>query len=290
MADPTKDGQGSVTDPNLTDEEKLAAIEKAKGLEDAAAAGGSGDQGGAGADGAAGTEDAEYDRLSSFMRKKGINDVGKLVELAENLEKRNTQLDQDVRRLSAVGRFPAVGEGVVQPGVGRQAVATVDDDLDIEVPDNPLEIMTDPKKLKEFSKKLVLAGRDMARKETQAERYEQAKVRVQTKMAENPQEFAKLRPIMLELSRSNPDADIDQLYGAAKNIYTEDRKGLVNEVKAELGLADQQDPRLKAVLGRLRQAPVSGGTGPQVTVAGDAEAKKKGDANFLKAIMDSDKY
>jgi hypothetical protein len=167
MADPTNDGRGPATDPNLTDEEKLAAIEAQKAKDDAAAAGeaGEGDTGDAGK---TVDEDAAVERVQTFMRKKGINDVSKLVDLAENLEKRNTQLDQDVRRLQAAGRLP-LGEGVVQPqpGAGRQ-VTTVDDDLDIEVPDNPMELVTDPAKLKTFGKKLVLAGRDLARRENQA--------------------------------------------------------------------------------------------------------------------------
>lgn len=286
MADPTKDGKGPVTDPNLTDEEKLAAIEKAKVAEDAAAAGDAGSGGTATPDEGV-DDDAAVARLSEFMKKKGINDITKVVELAENLEKRNTQLDQDVRRLQAAGRMP-LGEGVIQPqpGAGRQVV-TVDDDLEIEVPDNPMELVTDPNKLKAFGKKLVLAGRDLARRETQAERFNAAKMRVQAKMAENPQEFARLRPIMLELSRGNPDADIDQLYEAAKGIYTEDRNSLVQEIKKDLGVSGDDAARLKGVVGRLRQAPISGGTGQQVVVTKDV---KKDDANFLKAIMDSDKY
>ena len=290
MADLTpKGGTPATVDPNLTDEEKLAAIEKAK-ADEAAAAGdaGEGDKGDAGKPE---DDDAAVARLSAFMRKKGINDVGKLVEMAENLEKRNTQLDQDVRRLQAVGRIPVAGEGVVQPGAGGRAVATVDDDIEIDVPDNPLELVTDTKKIKEFGKKLVLAGRDMARREIQAEKYEQARVRVQAKIADNPQEFARLRPIMLELSRGNPEADIDQLYSAAKNIYSEDRNALVSEVKADLGLGDPAaDARLKGIIGRVRQAPVTGGTGQQVSLGQDSDAKKKGDAQFLKAIMDSDKF
>lgn len=286
MADPTKDGKGPVTDPNLTDEEKLAAIEKGTGSDDAAAAGAAGSGGTATPDDGV-DDDAAVARLQEFMKKKGINDITKVVELAENLEKRNTQLDQDVRRLQAAGRMP-FGEGVVQPqpGAGRQ-VATIDDGLEIEVPENPMELVTDPNKLKEFGKKLVLAGRDLARKETQAERFEIAKKRVQAKMADNPQEFARLRPIMLELSRGNPDADIDQLYEAAKGIYTDERKSLVEEVRQGLGVTGDDAARLKGVVGRLRQAPISGGTGTQVTVTKD---QKQNDANFLKAIMDSDKY
>lgn len=286
MADPTNDGRGPATDPNLTDEEKLAAIEADEAKKGAAAGeAGEGDTGDAGK---TVDEDAAVERVQTFMRKKGINDVSKLVDLAENLEKRNTQLDQDVRRLQAAGRLP-LGEGVVQPqpGAGRQ-VTTVDDDLDIEVPDNPMELVTDPAKLKTFGKKLVLAGRDLARRENQAERFEAAKSRVQAKMAENPQEFARLRPTMLELSRQYPNADIDQLYEAAKGIYTNDRKALVDEIKADLGVSGDDAQRIKSVVGRLRQAPISGGTGTQVQPGG--KDVKKDEADFLKRIMDSDKY
>lgn len=287
MADPTKDGKGPVTDPNLTDEEKLAAIEAQKAKDDAAAAGDAGDKSGADDRQKVDDEDASVERLQSFMKKKGINDISKLVDLAENLEKRNTLLDQDVRRLQAAGRI-SLGEGVTQPppAAGRQVV-TIDDDIDIDVPENPMELITDRNTLKDFSKKLVKAGRDMARRETQQERFEAARARVQAKMAENPDEFERLRPIMLNLSRSYPNADIDQLYGAAKEIHERDRKALVEEVKANLGVTGDDAARLRSVVGRLRQAPITSGTGNQVTVTKDS---KKDDAAFLKAIMDSDKF
>lgn len=281
-----QDGTPATVDQNLTDEEKLAAIESSSGEGDQAAAADAGGAGGGGADSGV-DEDAAVERLSAYMKKKGINDVSRLVEVAENLEKRNTQLDQDVRRLQAAGRIP-LGDGVVQPYPGAsRPVATVDDGLEIEVPENPMELVTDPSKLKDFGKKLVLAGRDLARREANAERFEVARARVAAKMEANPQEFARLRSTMLELSRSNPNADIDQLYDAAKAIRNEDRKALVDEIRADIGVSGDDAKRLKSVVGRLRQAPISGGTGRQVDLSPEA---KKGDQAFLKAIMDSDKY
>jgi hypothetical protein len=107
-------------------------------------------------------------------------------------------------------------------------------------------------------------------------------------MDQNPEEFVKLRPIMFDLSKANPNADIDQLYDAAKNQYTAERKSLVAEIRAELGLTGNETEKLKAIVGRVRQAPISGGTGVQVK-PGESKSDKDG-AELLKAIANADKY
>jgi hypothetical protein len=234
-------------------------------------------------------EDASVARVQAFMRKKGINDPAKIVEMAESLEKRNTQLDQDVRRLSAVGRFPAVGEGMAQGGARDARGSASDGDEDIVIPDNPLDLVMNPAKLKEFAKGLVDLGDRRAQKREEAKTFESLKTRVEAKIAANPEEWQKLRPVMLELSKQDPGADIDTLYDRAQGAYSRHIKGLASELRAELGLGAAADSeKLKGLLGRIRQQPVSSGTGvqvPSILKAGEKEA-----ADILKAINDSDKF
>ena len=230
-------------------------------------------------------EDASVTKLSEFMRKKGINDVGKLVDIAAEFESKNTKLAQEVARLSAVQRYPA-GQGGVQTGGSGQPLATVDDD--IVLPENPISLVTEPGALNKFVRQLdERQDRRNAQRE-QARTYGDIQARVQAKMDSNPEEFVKLRPLMFDLSKANPQADIDQLYDAAKTQYTTERKALVAEIKAELGLTGAESEKLKAIVGRVRQAPISGGTGVQIK-PGESKPDKDG-AELLKAIANADKY
>jgi hypothetical protein len=260
-------------------EARAIASDKLKAEEAAKAAGG----GGAGSED---DEDASVTKLSDFMRKKGINDVGKLVDTAAGYESENTKLRQEVARLSAVQRYPAGAGGVQAGGPGGQASATVDDD--IVLPDNPISLVTEPGALSKLVKQLdERQDRRNAARE-QARNLGDVQARVQAKMEANPEEFARLRPTMLEFSRVNPTADIDQLYDAAKTHVAGERKALVAEIKAELGLTGAEGEKLKAIVGRVRQAPISGGTGIQVK-PGDPKVDKDG-AELLKAIANADKY
>jgi hypothetical protein len=230
-------------------------------------------------------EDASVTKLSDFMRKKGINDVGKLVDIAAEYESKNTKLAQEVARLSAVQRYPAGQGGIQSEGQGRQMV-TVDDD--IVLPENPISLVTEPGALSKLVKQLdERQDRRNAQRE-QARTYGDIQARVQAKMDQNPEEFIKLRPMMLDLSKANHQADIDQLYDAAKTQYTKERQSLVAEIKAELGLTGAESEKLKAIVGRVRQAPISGGTGVQVK-PGESKPDKEG-AELLKAIANADKY
>lgn len=231
-------------------------------------------------------DDASVTKLSEFMKKKGINDIGKIVDLASDLESKNTKLSQEIARLSAIQRSPA-GPGVVQPlGQPGRPVATVDDD--IVLPENPIELVTNPQALKTFVKNLKQSIRDEAARGEQERTFGSIQARVQAKLEANPEEFRRLRPYMLELSRENPNADIDQLYDAAKVQYSSERKSLVSEIKAELGLTGNETERLKAIVGRVRQTPITGGTGVQVTQTPGRVSKE--DADLLKAIATADKY
>jgi hypothetical protein len=228
-------------------------------------------------------EDASVTKLSEYMKKKGINDIGKLVDLAADLESKNTRLVQENTRLSAIPRGP----GVVQPEGFARPVTTVDDD--IEVPDNPIELVTKPGKLKEFAKKLIDYGEQKARKREEARNLGDAAAQVQAKMEANPEEFQKLKPIMLEFARSNPGANIDQIYNAAKEQYGTDRKALVAEIRAELGLTGADTEKIKGIVNRIRQAPITSGTGTQVTTVAQKAADKEA-KDLLTAIANSDKF
>jgi len=288
MADPKANVQAPATDGSdtvtRTPEEDLAAIEAKAGAE------GELDEGGktvVEVDPAAADAAAE-EKVRQYMKKKGINDFGKIVDLASDYESKNTKLDQEVRRLSAVSRFPAGGEGAIQTAGpdGRPLVA--DGDLDIEIPENPIDLVMDKTKLKKFALDLVKVGENRATRRDQERDFESIKARVQAKMEANPEEFDRLRRSMFELSQLDKSADIDTLYERAKAREASDRKALVADLKKDLGLNEDQTERLKGLSARLRTTPITSGTGIQVTTAQSAGEKENQD--LLKAIATADKY
>lgn len=242
------------------------------------------------AGGAAGAvdDDASVEKVRQFMLKKGINDLGKLVDIASDLESKNTKLDQDVRRLSAVNRFPAGGGGAVQPGGSGRPVAAAEDEIQLDLPENPIDLVMNKDSLKKFATGLVKIGEDRQAKREEARNFSMIQARVQAKMEANPAEFEELKPAMLELSRMYPDADIDQLYSGAKAQMENQTKKLVATVKKELGLTEDQTERLKGLSARLRTTQISSGTGVQVTPA--VTAAEKEHKELLDAIRTADKY
>lgn len=290
MADPKIGAQGPATDDltedTRTPEEELADIE-AKAAKDAAGGTDEDDEGaGTGDADRAVDDEASEAKVRAFMVKKGVNDIGKLVDFFAGLESKNTKLAQEVKRLSAVNRFSAAGLGAVQGGGASQGSAG--DEIQLDIPENPIDLVMDKTKLQKYSENLIRIGEERQAKREQARTYSEIHARVQAKMEENPEEFNELKSSMIELSKQYPGADIDQLYEGAKLQRAAQAKSLVAIVKKELGLTDSQTERLKGLSARLRTAPITSGTGVQVKVAESDE--EKANKTLLEAIRNADKY
>lgn len=232
-----------------------------------------------------GTEDASVKKLHDFMKKKGITDVGELVNLAERQEKDNTFLRQDVQRLTEANRYA--------PQPAAQPAAQPEGDIEIELPENPMELVMNKDKLKGFVTNL----RSTLKKELRAEivressdnQKREMQLQVQEKMQEDPAKFRKLRPIMISLSQEAPGANIHQLYSMAEKEYEAQRKARLDEFKEDLGIETDVDlEQLKKIAGRVRPnaGAVSAGTGSQVNVG----AQSQEDKQLIDAIMNADKY
>lgn len=290
MADPKIGVQDpateTLTEDTRTPEEKLADIEVQA---DKDAAGGSDEDGerakGGGADLAV-DDEASEEKVRAFMVKKGVNDLGKLVDFFSGLESKNTKLVQDVKRLSAVRSYPVLGTGAVQGGGGSRDSA--DDEIKLDLPENPIDLVMDKAKLQKFSENLIRLGEERQVKREQARTFSEIQVRVQAKMEANPEEFDELKPTMLELAKQYPGADIDQLYEGAKFQRAAQAKSLAATIKRELGLTDIQTERLKGLSARLRTTQITAGTGVQVKVAETEEEKTN--KTLLEAIRNADKY
>lgn len=260
-------------------EDDLADIEK-KADEEAGSKQDAEEKGEAGEADAGHEDDASVAKLQAFMVKKGIKDIGALVDLTADLESKNTKLSQDVQRLSAIPNLTG-GAPAARPPI--QAGSD-----EIELPDNPIELVTDKSKLKAFVQAIRKAARDEYERGKQADDDLSVRQKVAQKMAENPERFQELRPIMYELSLQFPKADIDQIYSMAEKREADKEKALIDKVRANLGLDKTDTDKLRAIVGRVRGAPISSGTGKQVD-QGQAD-EQKANAELLKAIANADKY
>jgi hypothetical protein len=296
MADekPGADGKSPVTGGETKGvrfpEDELTDIEKKADEKAAQTKQGEADQAGKDGEGAQDDDDASVAKLQSFMQKKGVNDISKLVDHFTDLEKKNTLLSQDVQRLSAVTRFPAgePGAGYAPPG-GRD----VKPPAEVELPENAIDLVTKPGALKSFVASIKASVRDEVRQEyeqgRQAETVQGLKERVARKMAEDPDKFQSLRPTMYELSFQHPYADIDELYSLAEKAVEAKEAALVKKIESRLGLDKGDAAKLKGVVTRLRTAPISGGTGKQVDLPKQTDVEKS-NAELLKAIANADKF
>lgn len=224
-------------------------------------------------------EDASVAKLQEFMVKKGIKDIGVLVDMARDLESKNTRLSQDVQRLSAVTQYPAAQ----MPG--RQIPPGGDDD--IELPENPIELVTDKNKLRQFVKMLDDRARANVQKVRYSEQVQDIQAQVDRKRAEDPEKFDRLRGTMFELAGKNPAATIDQIMQMAEKAEVDKEAALVERVKKSLGLDTMDTAKLKSIVSRARTAPVSSGTGKQVDMKPDT---KKEHEELLTAIANADKF
>lgn len=267
-------------------EDELAEIEK-KADEKAKASEQEGDEkAGGDTGGAPDDDDASVAKLQSFMQKKGISDIGKLVDQMADLESKNTKLSQDVQRLSAATAAPAGEPGGFSTARALPRIPVKDED--IPLPENLIELVTDRNKLQTLLKSVRQAARDEYEQGRQVDDYATAKAQVDRKQAENPERFDELRPTMLELTVKYPKANIDQLWTMAEEKQAAKEKALTDRIKASLGLDSIDTAKLKDIVKRSRVAPISSGTGRQVIPVERDEEKAKSD--LLTAIANADNF
>ncbi len=237
---------------------------------------------------------AESDPVSALMRKKGLKSAADVAAYVENLERRNTELSQDVRRAQISQILPVNQPPTRQPGNGGIP--------DFELPEDAMELVSDKSKWAKF--KETLRKRDEAivsnvRREIDEENLNREKAvamaEVQDLIAENPRLFQKLRTTMIDLS-NNPRfarASVRQLYDSAKKIYDQSRKEDIEELKADLGLSGIPADQMRAGVPRANQIRLSQSSAAAGARGGQAQAplteKEKAIKAIKQGILASDK-
>lgn len=231
------------------------------------------------------------EKLQGHMVKHGIKDVGGIVDRADELERENTRLRQDNQRLSAATTFQPPAPSAVPAGAGGGAP---DDEGEIEIPDNPVELFSDPKALRGFIKKVEDRAISRANRASDNNRnkaqFDQQRRQVAELQREDPEGFRELRGVMIEIAQERPDIqDLRQIHSMAKERHATSRKKLLDGLRRDLGFDSADGERLRGIISRVRTAPVSAGSGPQGGPGPGAPVDKERD-DLLRAIENADHF
>ena len=233
-------------------------------------------------------DDEVVERLSDLMRKKGFKSVSELVDWAENLEKKNTELSQDVQRLASVvpPGVPGVSPAPA-PGYVPSYVPPRQEEEDVEIPENPVDIVSDRQSLSKFVRKLKSSVLNEVRREFEVREYNRYLAELHRIRSRNPAEFDNLRPLMLQIHNQTGIQDVETLYEMAKRTYDQQMESWANVLKQKLGLDKVDTEKLKGVVSRIRQAPITSSSSGVNMQEGDIERESR---ELQKAIMDAEFY
>lgn len=201
--------------------------------------------------------------LETFLKEKGLRTADDLVNYARNIEKKNTELGNKNRLYEVASMFPSPQAVAPAARTQRKPIPKVDD---------PTELFTDRDKLGSFLTDYSDAVRTNTRADIEEEqaRESYAKLWQQAvqKASENPEEFQRLRPRMLELSRTQAfsHASLDDLYARAKQEEAENWQRGIEQIKQAL-FPGVDLSQLTAALPKARSGQIStaGGTGERLS-------------------------
>jgi len=199
--------------------------------------------------------------LHDVAVKKGYKSVADIVKALEGLEQQNTRLSQELRvsKLQATLPPPRPMGG---PEPTRRSPR----------PTDPYELVQDPAKFNKFLDEYDAAIEERVynrvHKESTDKEYDMAYRKAQALIAKDPEKFERLRPIMHQMSLSEPNADLDDLYARAEIK----RQADIVEIRKE-AFGDIDMDRLKVIAAKAKPAGISGASGGGQQTAGGAGSK-----------------
>lgn len=225
---------------------------------------------------------------TEYIKTKGFKSVDELVKSAQNSEKKITELRQADQLKGDLGIPPPMAP-TSQPPVTQEPEA------EVEIPDDIYSIISDQDKAKtffrDFAKKVEARTTKKITAGYQQLKTTEMKQEMYNKYTEDPQKFQRLRPIMTELARQHPHANLNQLMGAAEKVEVQRKELFAEEAKRAVGLEGIDLDKLKVLADKAQTTtPLStGGGGGQVGLSQGkrTEAEKKGDA-LWKDILAAD--
>jgi hypothetical protein len=207
--------------------------------------------------------------------KKGYKSAADIVKDLERLEQQNTKLSQELRVSKMQTTLPPQ-RPMAGPEPTRRGPR----------PTDPYELVQDPVKfnkfLDEYGAEVEERTYNRVRKEATDKEYDAAYRKAQALIAKDPEKFERLRPIMHQMSLSEPNADLDDLYARAEVK----RQADIEELRKEV-LGDIDPDRLRVIAAKAKPVSLSSasGGGQQTGSTGG----KTPDQMIKEAILGSDK-
>ena len=214
--------------------------------------------------------------LRDVAVKKGYKSAADIVKALEGLEQQNTRLSQELRVSKLQATLPPPrAAGSPQPSF--QPPVSVED---------PYELVQDKVKFNAFMqttrKQIKEEVKQEIRQESTDKEYDMAYRKAQALIAKDPEKFERLRPIMHQMSLSEPNADLDDLYARAEIK----RQADIVEIRKE-AFGDIDMDRLKVIAAKAKPAGISGASGGGQRAAGTGS--KTAEQLIKEAILGSDK-
>jgi len=213
------------------------------------------------------------DALAAFMRKKGLRDVNDLISHAEANERKVSELGGQLRTVMAT------------PPMMPMGMNQAEEELEKPVwPEDPYDLM-DKEKYKKFQADMdrVIERRVERGVERAQSVGEQRKMLAKAiaKREQNPTEFERLRPRMIEISKQpeNTYASLDELYEKAKQAERAERSGMADEIVKEIFGPDADLTKIRATIPKMQRPPEisrsGGGGSPSVGAPTDRQMAEK---------------
>jgi len=194
--------------------------------------------------------------LREVAVRKGYKSAAEIVEDLKRLEQQNTKLSQELRVANMRATLPPP-RPMAGPEPTRRSPR----------PTDPYELVQDPAKFNKFLDEYDAAIEERVynrvHKESTDKEYDMAYRKAQALIAKDPEKFERLRPIMHQMSLSEPNADLDDLYARAETKRKEDIEELRKEAFGDIDM-----DRLKVIAAKAKPAGISGASGGGQQAAG----------------------
>jgi len=204
--------------------------------------------------------------IQEIMKKKGFKDVSQLADAYKSSEKKITELEKNARLQSLTP------EMIPQRPRAQREIEPMPP-LDKEPMDMTKEEFNDyiTEREKRFESKIKGEYVDSRADEDWNREYREAYEKIKT----DPDRFVELRPIMNELYKQYPKANIHQLWDAADKIEKEDSQKRTEKIKKDLGFEGVDTEKFKTIIAKARPGVISDAGGGGTVEGGKPKTKEE---------------
>lgn len=225
-----------------------------------------------------------------YLKNKGFKSADDLVKSHEGLEKRQTEVARDNRLNRLTGAFN------IPPQTQERPAGTLARE-EVEIPEDPSELLYDKDKFKNFIDKYGrhVEAKTLERVDQHLSRQEEQRILTEYNevLSKDPEKFERLRPTMFQLTKRYPNASMQDLYDEADTLYANQKKKASDELLTDTFGPDVDKDKLKTLVSKMKPAAISTGSGGGQEIAvtalsGGRERAKKIKEDILGATKLTD--